>query len=131
VKALGKLASLSLVFFLALEIWCVSMGAAGASQASSVPGCSQGISALEKAGCDYPAFICPLGPVFSLPSEGAFALFRDSRFSKDVPCSIMEGAFLGSSLDDVSLREMKLRSASVNTPAQRVSIHLFNSILSL
>lgn len=127
-KALGKLTSFSLVFFLALEIWCVSMGFDGASLASSMPGCSHGISALEKAGCDYPAFICPLGPVFSLPSEGAFALFRGGGFCKDV---LMEGAFLGSSLDDVSLREMKLRSASVNTPARRVSIHLFNSILSL
>jgi len=130
VKRVSKtLTAFSLLFFFAFGVCGASMAAPGLSIASPMPGCSQDSSALGKA-CEHPSFLCGFGSSFHLLSGGVLASSRTHDFSKVTHFPTKELVFIGSS-DEIPLAASRLGSASASSAAQKVSVHLFNSILTL
>lgn len=106
------------------------MVAPALSIASPMPGCSQNSSALGKTGCEQPSFLCGFGSSFHLLSGGVLASVRNHDFSKGAQYPILGVAPLGSS-GETSLAANHVGVAFRTLPAQKVSIHLFNSVLNL
>ena len=123
-----KLTVLSLIFFFAIGVWCAMLTAPGLSAAWGPSDCSSDSSSLEQARCDYTAFNCASDSLLSPGSNSALASiqtdgsFSDARFTT---ISALDTRFL----NEVSLSGALLRSATVFNPARKVSVHLFNSIL--
>lgn len=123
-----RLTVFSLIFFFALGVWCAILAAPDLSVAWGQPSCSSNTSSLEQAECEYPSFICASGSLFSLVSNSALASIRTDGFFKDAQFTTINAAPAGSS-NEVSLPGGGLRAASVFNPAPKVSVHLFNSVL--
>ena len=133
-RTFKKLTAFSLLFLFTLGVWCVSFATPGslamaAQRNGFYPGCTQNGSALEKMDCDQPNFMC------SFPAPGSFsdialASVRNHDFSKDAQCPIGWVVPVGSS-DETSLAANNLGVAFRIHPAQKVSINLFNSVLTL
>ncbi len=125
-RALKKLIVFGLVALFIYGAWCASMAGLGPSVASAAQGCPQDSSPLEKTPAAHSTYSCPFGSSFSLLPKVSFAslrihFFKDSGFpvagtgSSDVFCLSAAGAGAASSL----------------FAAQKVSLHLFHSVLTL
>jgi len=129
-RALKNLTVSSLIFLFASGAWCSSMADPGLPVATAMPCCSQGSSALEKAGCDHPSFFCAFRSVSNLPSQGGFASIRTHGFSKNAHPPVIGMVPTGSS-DEIGLAANGIRNAALIYASKKVSIHLFNSVLTL
>jgi len=125
--ALKKLTAVILPFVFTFAVWCSSLANPGLSLASGMPGCSPNTSLLDKPGCSYPAFSCASAASFS---HGLFASVRTHDFAKAARCVTTEAVSVASP-DEISLAANGLRAVSLIYPAQKASIHLFNSVLTL
>ena len=128
-RTFKKLTAFSLLFLFTLGVWCVSLAALDLSVASATQRCPHNSLALGKMDCDQPNFMC------SFPAPGSFsdialASVRNHDFSKDAQCPIGWVVPVGSS-DETSLAANNLGVAFRIHPAQKVSINLFNSVLTL
>jgi hypothetical protein len=129
-RVLKTLTAFSLLLFFTFAVCGVSMAAPALSIASPMPGCSQDSSPLGKTGCEQPSFLCGFSSSFDLLSRGVLVSSRTHDFSKVTHFPTKELVFIGSS-DEIPLAASRLGSASASSAAQKVSIHLFNSILTL
>ena len=125
-----KLTVFSLAFLFIFGVCGISMAAPALSIVAPMPGCPQNSSALEKAACEYPSFLCGFSSSFDLLSRGVLVSSRTHDFSKVTHFPTKELVFIGSS-DEIPLAASRLGSASASSAAQKVSIHLFNSILTI
>lgn len=128
-RALKNLTVSSLIFLFASGAWCGGMADPGLPVATAMPCCSQGSSA-EKAGCAHPSFFCAFRSVANLPSQGAFASIRTHGFSKNTHPPVIGMAPTGSS-DEIGLAANGISPAALVYASKKVSIHLFNSVLTL
>lgn len=129
-RTLKNLTVSSLIFLFAFGAWCGSMADSGMPVGTAVPCCLQGGSLLEKAGCDHPSFFCAFRSVSNLLSQGAFASIRSHDFSKNAHPSIIGVVPTGSS-DEIALAANGISTATLVRASTKVSIHLFNSVLTL
>ncbi|MGH7256722.1 MAG: hypothetical protein ACREI3_13205 [Nitrospirales bacterium] len=120
-----KLTVLSLILFFAIGVWCAIPGAPDLSVAWGQFACSKTSSSLGQAECEYPGFICASG---SLTFDSALASIRTDGSSRDTHFSIIN-ALDTRSYNEFSLRGGGLSAAALFNPAQKVSVHLFNSVL--
>lgn len=132
-RVLKTLTAVSLLFFFTIGVWCAILAAPGslamAAQRSGLqPGCKARL-AFEKMECDQPNFMCSF-PAPASFSDVALASVRNHDFSKDAQCPIGWAVPVGSS-GETSLAANHVGVAFRTRPAQKVSIHLFNSILTI
>ncbi len=123
---LKKSTAYSLAFIFAFAVLCSSIASPSLAFASPVQSCSQNSSLPAKTGCEPVGLLCASDLVYgsALASDWTYG------FSKDAPLSMMEVIPIGSS-GETSLIANRVSAASVYHPAQKVSIHLFNSVLTL
>src|SRR5215470_15890088 len=122
-----NLAAFVLVLFFASGILCASMAAPRLAIASIV-GCSEAEHGTEMAGCDHSTYLCEVASSNFL-LRGAFVAAHSADFSKgadhfstgEVPSNAAKEALIGENSDDIFLVH----------GLQKVSTHLFNSILNL
>jgi hypothetical protein len=116
----------SLVLLFAFAIGCASLVAPSLSLASVVPGCSRSSPAGEEMECSHPSFLCDFESSPDLISKVLPTSTRTHELSKD---TLSLAAYLVSDIPLVA--ENSRRFASVGSTPQKVSVHLFHSVLTL
>lgn len=120
-----KLTALTLVFLFIAGTQCVTMATETLSVETAVHAGSEYRSDLEEAECDYASLIC----LFFSHRLLATVQFRD--LPKYVQCLTISAASIGPPNDETSVAENRISAASLIFSSEKVSIHLFNSVLSL
>ena len=129
-KRLSKiLSSFAVAFFFASAVLCATLAAPGQSLAS-ISGCSQDNHAVEIAGCEHPRYLCSFNRSSHLLSEGSFTWVRSNDSVKNIL-----GVAVGESSFDSSAYGGHLvwneHTSAFPIGPQKVSIHLYNSVLTL
>lgn len=125
--AFKKLTVFSLIFFFAVGVWCAMLAAPGLSTAWGQSICSDS-SSLEQAACEYTAFSCASDSLLSPGSNSALASIRTDGFSSAAQFTIID-ALDARFHDECFLPGARLSAAALFNPARKVSVHLFNSVL--
>ena len=123
-RGLRKLSTLSFIFLFTLGVWCASIAAPDLSDAASGADCSKNSLPMP---CPNPSFLCASGS-FNFLSESAFASVRAYGFSKDTHLPVMA---LVVASHQLSFAGSRLNASRFIYPVRKVSIHLFNSVLTL
>jgi hypothetical protein len=129
-KRLPKsLISFAVAFFFVSALLCSTLAAPGQSFAS-VTGCSQDNHAMEMAGCEQPSYLCSFNRSSHLLSEGSLTWARSNESPKNTL-----GVAVGEPILDYSAYGGVLacneHANAFPIGAQKVSIHLYNSVLTL
>jgi hypothetical protein len=118
-----------LVLFFASAVLCATLAAPGQSFAS-ITSCSQDNHAMEIAGCEHPSYLCSFNRSSHLLSEGSFTWVRSNDSVKNIL-----GVAVGESSFDSSAYGGHLvwneHTSAFSIGPQKVSIHLYNSVLTL
>ncbi|MEX0806904.1 MAG: hypothetical protein WD688_26815 [Candidatus Binatia bacterium] len=124
-----NLVAFGLVLFFALGVLCVTLAFPGQSLAS-VTGCSQDNRAMQMTDCEHPSYLCGFDRSSHLLSQGALSSTRSSDSLKSslgvavgeacFDSSAYAGAFVGNE-----------HTNAFPAGPQKVSIHLYNSVLNL
>jgi hypothetical protein len=129
-KRIAKsLVALGLMLFFASAVLCATM-AAPAQSLASVTGCSQDNPAMEMSGCEHPSYLCGFDPSSRLISEGAFSSTRSNDSLRN-PLGLAVGdvCFDSSAYGGPFVRNEHTSAFPVGP--RKVSIHLYNSVLTL
>ena len=127
-RVIKRLTVFSLLFFFTFGVWCAILGAPDLSVAWGQSGCSGNSSSLGQAECEYPGFICASGSLFSLAANSALASIRTDGFSRETYSTTIS-VFDTWPYSDFSSPGARLRHATLFNPAPKISLHLFNSVL--
>lgn len=128
VKRVSKISIASvLVILFAVGIWCASLSAPAQALASQMPDCSTPGSVV-----DLPCqpLLCSLAASHSLLSVGALVSARSYDSAKDGPF-LLRGIPPVLSHNDSSLAANQLPTIWTGYRREKVSVHLFNSVLTL
>ena len=124
-----SLVAFGLVLFFASAVLCATLAAPRQSLAS-MTGCSQENPAMEMAGCEHPSFLCDFNRASTLFSQGAFSSTRSNDSLKNT---------LGMAVGEVCFDSTAYGGPFVGSEhtnafppgPRKVSIHLYNSVLTL
>lgn len=124
-----RIAASTLVLLLTVGVTCVSFAAPSLSalgrQSSRLPQrCAPGLA------CDQLNFVCFLGFAPGLSSEPALVSYPPNDFSKD-SYLLVATASASSVSEEILLTSSGSLSATQVVFAQKISIHLLNSVLTL
>ncbi len=116
----------ALVIFFALGVWCASLSAPAQALASQMPDCSTPGSVV-----DHPCqpLLCNLATSHNLLSQGAIVSARSYDSAKSGP--FLLGVLPVLSHNDSSLAANQLPTIWTGYRREKVSVHLFNSVLTL
>ncbi len=129
-RALRKSSACGVIFLFSLVVWCASLATPSLSAVLAMPGCAQNSSALGKAGCENPSFLCRFGSSFDPLFGGALISPSAPNFSKDGQPQVGWTVPIGSSYE-ISLAASGYRAAFPILPIQKVPIYLSHSVLIL
>jgi hypothetical protein len=121
--------SFAVAFFFVSAVLCATLAAPGQSFAS-VSGCSQDNHAMEMAGCEHPSYLCSFSRSSHFVCERSQSWARSNDSLKNTL-----GAAVGEAVLDYSAYGGVLACHQhTNAPPigpHKVSIHLYNSVLTL
>ena len=128
-KRLPKMISFAMGFFFVSAVLCATLAAPGRSFAS-ISGCSQDNHAMEIAGCEHPSYLCSFNRSSHLLSAGSITWARPNDSVKNILGVAVGESFFDSSAYGGHLVWNEHTSVFPIGP-QKVSIHLYNSVLTL
>ena len=124
-----NLVAFALALLFAVGVLCASLAAPGQSLAS-VNGCSQENRAMEMSDCEHPSYLCGFDQSSHHLSQGTLSSARSSDSLKS-PLDVAVGeACFNSSVYTGPFVGNEHTSAFLVGP-HKVSIHLYNSVLTL
>lgn len=128
-RSAKNLLAFALVLLFASAVLCAALAAPGHSLAS-VSGCSQDNGAMEMTDCEHPTYLCNFNRSSNLLSQGT----PGSSHSNDSVKNAL-GAAIGESCFDVSAYDGPFvgyeHTHAFAIGPHKVSIHLYNSVLTL
>ena len=124
-----NLVAFALVVFFAAGVLCASLAAPGRSLAS-VTGCSQTHLPMEMADCEHPSYLCGFDPSSTLLSQGAISSTPSNDSLKStLGLTVGEACFNSSAYSGPFVGNEHTSAFPVGP--HKVSIHLYNSVLTL
>jgi hypothetical protein len=124
-----NLVAFGLVVFFAVGVLCATLAAPGQSLAS-VTGCSQDNRAMEMTDCDHPSYLCGFDQSSHHLSQGALSSARSSDSLKSpLGVAVGEVCFNSSAYSGPFVRNE--HTSAFPAGPHKVSIHLYNSVLTL
>jgi hypothetical protein len=124
-----NLIAFGLVLFFASAVLCATLAAPGQSLAS-VTDCSQDNTVMELTGCEHPSYLCDFNRSSPLMSQGALSSTRSNDSLKNtLGMAVGEVCFDSTAYGGPSLGNEHTSASPVGP--HKVSIHLYNSVLTL
>ena len=118
-----------LVLFFALGVLCATLATPGQSLAS-VTGCSQTDLPMKMADCEHPGYFCGFDSSSRLLSQGALSSARSSdSLNSPLGVAVGEVCFNSSAYSGPFVRNE--HTSAFSAGPRKVSIHLYNSVLTL
>ena len=118
-----------LVLFFASAVLCATLAAPGQSLAS-VTACSQNNPTMVMTGCEHPSYLCDFNNSFHVLSQNALSSARLNDSLKNTL-----GVAIGKACSDSSAYSGPLirneHTSAFPVGPHKVSIHLYNSVLTL
>jgi hypothetical protein len=124
-----SLVVVGLVLFFASAVLCATLAAPGQSFAS-ITSCSEHNQTMEMAGCEHPGFFCSFSRSSHFVSERSLSWTRSNDSVKNTLGVAVGEALLDSSGYGGGLARNEHTNALTSGP-HKVSIHLYNSVLTL
>jgi hypothetical protein len=124
-----SLISFAVAFLFVSAVLCATLAAPGQSFAA-INGCSQDNHAMEMAGCEHPSYLCSFNRSSHLLSEGSLTWACSNESLKNIlGVAVGEPFFDYSAYGGVLAWNGHTNAFSIRS--QKVSIHLYNSVLTL